>query len=122
MIDIDNARARHAFRVSGRRCSLLLIVCLVVAGCPKALSPAEKEFYGRVARVEAGHAIEDVKRQLGEPTRIVDAAPPCSELGGSKSWVYESFETPAGREALQGASVLIRVNQAVVVARFTVYQ
>jgi hypothetical protein len=108
---------------SNARWALLVLGCVMLSGCSTELSPAEQEFYGRSARITAGQRIDDVKRQLGEPTRIVDAAQPCRDRGGSKEWVYESFETPAGRERLQGGSVIICVTgQGVVVANFDVYK
>jgi hypothetical protein len=103
--------------------AMLVLGYVMMAGCSTELSPAEQEFYGRSAEIGAGQKIEDVKRQLGAPTRIVDAAGTCRDRGGNKEWVYESFETPAGRERLQGGSILICVEgQGIVVANFHVYQ
>ena len=115
---------RRLFEGTGRsfRCALLALECVMVAGCSTELSPAQQEFYGRSAGIVAGQKSETVKRQLGEPTRIVDASQPCRDRGGHKEWVYESFETPAGRERLQAGSVVICVTgQGVVVAKFDVH-
>jgi hypothetical protein len=114
---------RYVAEGTNVRWGLLVLGCVLVASCSPALSPAEKEFYGRAARIAVGQSTEDVKRQLGEPTRIVDAGQPCQDRGGNKAWVYESFETPAGREPLQGGSVVICITgQGVVVANLDVYK
>ena len=113
---------RRVLDSTNLRQSLLVLGCVMVAGCSAELSHAEQDFYGRSARIRAGQTIEDVKRELGEPTRIVDGSEPCRDRGGAKDWVYESFETSAGREPLQGGSVSFCVTgQGVVVARFHIY-
>ena len=95
----------------------------MVAGCSTELSPEEKKFYERSARIAVGQRVDDVKRQLGEPTRIVDGAEPCRDRGGDKEWVYESFDTPAGRVQLQGGSIAICLtSQGVVVANHHIHQ
>lgn len=102
---------------------MLLVGCAMVGSCSAELTPEEREFYRRSAGIEVGHQTDDVKRQLGEPTRIVDGSQRCRERGGEKEWVYESFETAAGRVQLRSSSVLICIsNQSIVIANGLVHQ
>lgn len=99
------------------------MACGAVGACSTELSPEEQDFNRRAARIRAGQSTQIVKRELGEPARIVDGSQQCRDLGGHKDWVYESFEAPAGRVQLEGTyPVFCVTNQGVVVADFFVHR
>lgn len=89
-----------ARRVSQRRATrplrcyeklLFTSICLSLAvACDRQLTREEKLFHERAEKIETGATLELVKRQLGEPARVVDPGPTCLGKGGQKEWVYDS--------------------------------
>lgn len=108
-------------RSVGRSFAAFSLAAAMLLGCSTETTPEEDSFHRRAAQIGVKHRTEDVKRQLGEPTRVVEGLGTCDHRGGDKAWVYESFETPAGRVKLKGGSVIVCVtNQGAVVSTFDV--
>jgi hypothetical protein len=95
-------------------------LCSAVA-CDRELTPEETSFYERAREVKVGVTLETLKRQLGEPSRIVDAESHCASKGGRKEWVYDSFEAAGRRKRLSAGTFAFCADaNGVVVAVFDV--
>jgi hypothetical protein len=101
---------------------LLFVISAMTVSCAPELSPAEEEFARRSAQIVPGQPSDEVKKQLGDPTRTVDASGLCRDRGGQKQWVYETFDTPAGRTKLRGGATVICVNDKTVVMTSHVHE
>lgn len=79
--------------------------CLFMFGALAACRPAElteeeKAFYRRVGEIKVGASIDQVKRLLGEPSKIVNAERDCLRHGAQKELIYQNFESAEGRKDL----------------------
>jgi len=111
---------RRTARTLRRLVNLLACACLCSAvGCDRKLSPEETSFYKRAEEVKVGSTLETVRRELGEPSRTLDAEGRCMSNGGRKEWVYDSFEAAGSRKPLRASSLMFCADRnGVVVAIF----
>jgi hypothetical protein len=91
------------------------------AACEQPLTSEEVSFYERAEGFKVGAALENVKQELGEPSRVVEAGTECRTRGGRREWVYESFQAGGGRKPLRAGTFAFCTDQReVVVAIFWV--
>src|SRR5687767_2467753 len=90
---------------------LVLFLVLTATGCTPDVSEAEMDFYRHANRIDVGAKGQDVKAQLGEPSRVAAGGPECRSSGGQEEWVYDSFQTADARPPLHGASVVFCVDR-----------
>ena len=97
-------------------------VCSTVA-CDRQLTPEETSFYARAREIKVGATLETVKRQLGEPPRVLDAQAQCASNGGRKELVYDSFEAAGGKRPLRAGTFAFCADEnGVVVAIFDIVE
>ena len=103
--------------------SFVVVCALAVStpACERPLTPEETSFYERADGIKVGVALENVKRELGEPSRGGEAGSECRTSGGNREWVYDSFQASEGRKPLRAGTFTFCTDQRdVVVAIFRV--
>jgi hypothetical protein len=99
-------------------CSIILASAVA---CDRELTQDEASFYERARQIKVGATLETVKRQLGEPSRVLDADARCASNGGLKEWVYDSFDATGVRKPLRAGTFAFCADEnGVVVAVFDI--
>lgn len=85
-------------------CSVVSCAALLASlSCTRELTPAERSFYERAARVRVGSTLKDVRERLGAPSEDVKAEGDCLRSGGRRAWIYDTL--PTGGTPLPGGAI-----------------
>lgn len=97
-------------RASVFSCIFSLAVLSLLA-CETKLSEEEAAFHQRADTIRVGSTREEVKKAIGEPSRILEADQECRSVDGVRELVYESFDSPTGKASLRTGSFVLCVDE-----------